>query len=337
MNSVLISTDLFHKVLIDPLLTDERIDTLNIVSGYVSASMVGNHRNSLMNVPRPLSINLIYGMASTEGVPPDFHQALLSHREKKQYDYAGSFNCFYVNKAPCVHSKLYVWCHGNEPIYAFAGSANYSKTAFLSEESRKEILVSCPPEVALAYYNKLTPQTIAIEDADIAKDFSAKRKAKTVVIPPPGMSVISDTTSPYNGYLKLEVPLLTSDGTTGLGSHLNWGHRKDGTKRERNQAYIGLNRALQDCGFFPPRGECFVVYADDGEILECVRAQDCGKAIETTHSNSHLGAYFRKRLGLPSGALVELQHLLAYGRTSVTFYKDPTSEEYHLDFRPPIK
>ena len=62
-----------------------------------------------------------------------------------------------------------------------------------------------------------------------------------------------------------------------------------------------------------------------------MRAQDNGKAIETYGNNSQLGLYFRKRLGLPSGAFVTLIDLKKYGRTDVTFYKID-DENFFMDF-----
>ena len=51
----------------------------------------------------------------------------------------------------------------------------------------------------------------------------------------------------------LEISLLKADGTeTGYGSGVNWGIRKNGYKRNRNQAYIPYNTADQKKGFFPP-------------------------------------------------------------------------------------
>ena len=62
-------------------------------------------------------------------------------------------------------------------------------------------------------------------------------------------------------------------------------------------------------------------FRDDGETLVCVIAQDRGKAVETPDNNSLMGAYFRRRLQLQSGAKVTLADLQAYGRTDVTFTK----------------
>lgn len=49
-----------------------------------------------------------------------------------------------------------------------------------------------------------------------------------------------------------KVSLLTADGKeTGFGSDLNWGIRQNGTKRNRDQAYIPYNSQDKKDGFFP--------------------------------------------------------------------------------------
>jgi hypothetical protein len=48
-----------------------------------------------------------------------------------------------------------------------------------------------------------------------------------------------------------------------------------------------------------------------------VRAQANGKAIHTFTNNSLLGLYFRKRLGVTSGYMITIDHLIKYGRSSV--------------------
>ena len=93
--------------------------------------------------------------------------------------------------------------------------------------------------------------------------------------------------------------------------------------------------SILDCWteFFPERPVHFTILTDDNEVLICTRAQDNGKAIETTHNNSLLGKYFRRRLNVPLGALVTVEHLQTYGRTDIDFYKID-DETYRMDFSP---
>jgi hypothetical protein len=113
-------------------------------------------------------------------------------------------------------------------------------------------------------------------------------------------------------------------------SGLNWGQREG---RNLNQAYLPVPASEQRSGFFPEIGELFLVECDDGVLLQLVRAQQNGKALQTPDNNALLGEYFRRRLGVRTGDPVALRHLHQYGRTSVDIFK--TSDgTYFLDFRP---
>lgn len=102
-----------------------------------------------------------------------------------------------------------------------------------------------------------------------------------------------------------------------LSSGLNWGQRPH---REPNQAYISVPASVQRDSFFPEIGTPFHLLSDDGWLFHCIRAQQNGKAIHS-QNNSDLGLYFRNRLGLANGALITLQNLLIYGRTTIDVYK----------------
>lgn len=112
-----------------------------------------------------------------------------------------------------------------------------------------------------------------------------------------------------------------------LSSGLNWGQRPG---RNPNQAYLAVSVDVQREGFFPDVGIKFRILTDDGHEFTCVRAQQNGKAIHT-ENNSDLGKYFRGRIGVRSGGLVTIHHLLAYGKTWVDFYRTEDLV-YKMDF-----
>ena len=113
-------------------------------------------------------------------------------------------------------------------------------------------------------------------------------------------------------------------------SGLNWGQRPG---REQNQAYLSVPAYIQRSNFFPEPGQHFLIECDDGELFNCVRAQANGKAIETPGNNSLLGIYFRRRLGVMPGYMVNINNLINYGRTSVDIsYVNDT--KFLLDFSP---
>ena len=121
-----------------------------------------------------------------------------------------------------------------------------------------------------------------------------------------------------------------STGEVPARSGLNWGQRPE-YGRNPNQAYLNIPAKIGRSGFFPDRHEQFMVMTDDGKEFVCVRAQDGGKGIHTTLDNSHLGEYFRYRLGLSNGEFIKTGHLLKYGRKNVDFYKID-DESFYMDF-----
>ena len=337
----LIESELFARVLLDPAMHDPDLDSIRIVSGYASAALAFGHCYALRERKKSLNVDLVYGMAGADGVSKSNHKGFLSLQEQKEFAFNGSFRCAYVEKPVAVHSKVYVWCRGEQPLYAFAGSANYTENGFRGPASRYEVLTPCDPISALNYFKCISGKTIACEAADIA-DFAnhAQQRAggqacldKVVVE--------SDRRSPFYGLQKVTLSLINKKGNPGDGSALNWGVRSGGRPRESrgsfrdpNQAYIRLTAGVYRTGFFPPIGARFTVLTDDETIFTCTRAQQNGKAIHTPQDNAELGRYFRKRLGLREGACITAGDLQRYGRTDVVFYR-LDDENYIMDFAPP--
>ena len=111
-------------------------------------------------------------------------------------------------------------------------------------------------------------------------------------------------------------------------SGLNWGQRPG---RDPNQAYLSVPVDIQRSGFFPDRGDDFIIECDDGFRMKCVRAQANGKGIESPTDNSIIGIYFRNRLGVRPGFMVTIDHLYSYGRMSVDI-SFRNQYLYYLDF-----
>jgi len=132
------------------------------------------------------------------------------------------------------------------------------------------------------------------------------------------------------GLPHVRISLLDNQGRLPKRSGLNWGQRPE-YNRNPDEAYIRVPKYVDNLGFFPGVGVRFTIHTDDNKTLTCTRAQDSAKAIETPDDNSIMGRYFRRRLGLASGALVRKQDLLRYGRTDLDFYKI-NSRTYYMDF-----
>lgn len=250
--------------------------------------------------------------------------------------------CRYICTGPEVHSKIYIWGSQDEmvneiPYRAFCGSLNYTTNAFYK---RRESVAMCDPLSAYRYYQELLPDTIDCFDP------LASERLKNVV-----NNTGADAEEPDNSekdYLLydsiapvdiLRVSLLRADGTdTGYGSGINWGIRRNGTKRNQNQAYIPYNAQDKKDGFFPDRitpddENCpmFKVITKDFGSFHMRMAQAGNKALHSVESNAILGEWIRKRIGAPSGGYVTKQMLELYGKTFVVFRKYENGV-YLLDF-----
>lgn len=347
MNAKVIDENLFEYALMRPRFSSKAPDTLRIVSGYATHAMAARHLIEMTAKKQKIKIDLIYGMAGIDGVSKINHIGFRSLEEHSEFAYDGSFSCSYVIKPKSVHSKVYVWCKGTTPVQAFVGSANYSENGF-NLLSRTETLAECDAVSALKFFYETQKKTISCKKANREKDFPLKIRSlpdfeKQI---DPVITIEQDRESPFYGHEKVILSLLTRNGDVGNGSRLNWGVRPNGMPRESinangaksvrdpNQSYIGLPAALQRSGFFPDIKRRFTVLTDDDKIFTCVRAQANGKAIETPQKNSEIGAYFRERLGLRSGAYISIRDLKRYGRYDVVFYK-LDDENYVMNFARP--
>lgn len=346
MYGTVVDNDLFEYTLMKPLFRSDAPDAVKILSGYATHAMAARHLIEVNARKKSLDVDLIYGMAGSDGVSKINHLGFASLVAHDEFAYKGNFACRYVKKPLSVHSKIYIWCKGARPVQAFIGSANYSEAGF-NLPSRTETLAECDPISALEVFNKVKGKTVDCTRANRDKDFAVKLRAQAPVVKSSDVVQIeTDKNSPFYNHEKIRLSLLTAKGDAGNGSRLNWGVRPDGTprtskngngsvsKRDPNQSYIGLPASLQRSGFFPDVKHRFTVLTDDDQIFTCVRAQANGKGIETPQDNSEIGCYFRNRLGLPSGAYISVSDLVKYGRTDVVFYK-LDDENYVMDFSKP--
>ena len=351
--NVLVDKDLFDYALMKPLKSKANPDSLKIVSGYASHAFASGHLSAVKRRKGRLDIDLVLGMASIDGVKLLDHEGFISLHEKREFDYNGSFVCRYVRTPPAVHSKVYVWCKGNLPVMAFAGSANYSNYGF-AVASRRETLVECDPVSAYKFFLSCRKNTVQCQIAK-KSEFVRGHEKKMVAVEKSVCGVETDPDSPFFGYDKIDIPLRNSDGHFGIESGLNWGLNEHGKPRLQNkskplggrrnpdEAYIRVPKEF-DCGFFPPyvkvpRGQSsraaqirFSVLTDDNEVFSCIRASGgYGKEIETPQDNTELGRWFRKRLGIGSGKMITSKIMKRYGREDVTFYKI-SEDQFFMDF-----
>lgn len=323
----MLTENLFEKILIEP--AKQNFDTLYIVSGYASATMVSRHLDHLNRCKREVRIQLIVGMAIRDGISEKDHKGF---RELAS-EYKDVFICCYVASNPPVHSKTYAWCKGDIPRLAFVGSANYTQSAFST--SRREAMIEDDAERVRNYFDFIQRDTIDCLDPGANNFIAIYSEPRYSMRMPLGNVAESDKdedtasiADDLTQFPRTSVSFLNNQGKLPQRSGLNWGQRAG---REPNQAYIRLPLELTRTDFFPPRGEHFTLLTDDNKALICVRRQDDGKAIHTPDNNSRMGLYFRYRLNVTEGMNITKEDMEHYGRTDVDFYKID-GETYYMDF-----
>ena len=345
-----LTSDFDEPVLYAPARIDyiQPCTSLKVITAFTDCERISTHMIKLAEgiksnrFVKGLSIEILLGMTKS------------SLSQKKHEDICrmvGFLNsskgmpkisCRYICNGPEVHSKVYVWTYpeeivGEMPYVAFCGSLNYTMNAFYK---RRESVSMCSSIMAYRYYQELLPDTIDCFDPAVSE------KLKNVINNTADTSVDPDNVE--KDYLvydeevpvdTLKVSLLRADGSdTGYGSGINWGIRKNGTRRDQNQAYIPYNRQDKKAGFFPDRIDpedencpMFKVITKDFGSFHMRMAQQGNKALHSVESNAILGEWIRKKIGAPSGGYITKQMLELYGKTYVTFrkYDDGT---YLLDF-----
>ena len=321
----MISRNLYSEALIKPLQLG--VNKLYIVSGYASATMASRHIKDILDYRSDFKISLIIGMCPLDGLDTASHNGFVNLMENS----AGiDFECKYVCESPAVHSKLYVWCKDNNPLLAYAGSANYTQPAFST--NRKEVLTLCEPETAYNYYEEIEPNTIYCNHGEVEEHIviSARRRSPALrrTEETRETEIAEQQLQATSGTPKVTLSLLARGGDVGTRSGLNWGQRPG---REPNQAYISLPTNIARSGFFPLNKTHFTVLTDDNKNIILRVEQQNNKAITTPLNNSLIGEYFRNRLGLANGQYITKDDLERYGRTDVDFYKID-EETFYMDF-----
>ena len=327
-------------------------DSLKIVTAFTDCERISTHMIQLSEgmknnrFIKGISVEIVLGMTKSslsQKKHEDIQRLIRFINEAKGMP---KVSCRYICNGPEVHSKVYLWsCRKSVservkeklPWRAYCGSLNYTMNAFYK---RRESVSQCNAMSAYKYYNELLLDTVDCFDS------SASERIKKVVnngsenYEEPDNSerdyVLYDGKKPL---ATIEVSLLKSDGSdTGYGSGINWGIRKNGTKRNKNQAYIPYNHKDKVPGFFPDRENpddencpMFKVITKDFGSFHMRMAQQGNKALHSVESNAILGEWIRKRIGAPAGGYVTKQMLEHYGKTSVRFRKYAEGV-YLLDF-----
>lgn len=322
--------------------------SLKIITAFTDCERISTHMINLAEgmknnrLLKGLSVEIMLGMTKSSLSQKKHEDICRLIRFLNEAKDMPKISCRYICQGPEVHSKVYIWSQHDKhcpelPYVAFCGSLNYTMNAFYK---RRESVSICNSLDAYMYYKELLPDTIDCFDPEVSE------KLKNVINNTSDSFVEPDNSEKdyltYDAETPLDtltVSLLRADGTdTGYGSGINWGIRRNGTKRNPNQAYIPYNRQDKKPGFFPDRENpddencpMFKVITKDFGSFHMRVAQGGNKAIHSVESNAILGEWIRKKIGAPNGGYVTKQMLELYGKTSVTFrkYEDGT---YLLDF-----
>lgn len=345
-----ITSDFDEPILYTPARTEfsQPCSSLKIITAFTDCDRISTHMIKLSEgmknsrLIKGLSVEIILGMTNSSLSQKKHEDICRMIRFLNTSKGMPKISCRYICQGSEVHSKVYIWTYpdehvGDMPYIAFCGSLNYTMNAFYK---RRESVSMCNSLEAYCYYKKLLHDTIDCFDPSVSEKLKnvINNTAENFVEPDNSEKdyLVYDKETPID---TLNVSLLRADGSdTGYGSGINWGIRKNGTKRDQNQAYIPYNHKDKKAGFFPDRENpddencpMFKVITNDFGSFHMRMAQQGNKALHSVESNAILGEWIRKRIGAPAGGYVTKQMLELYGKTYVTFrkYDDGT---YLLDF-----
>lgn len=346
--SQFISSDFDEPVLYAPARIEMATpcNSLKIVTAFTDCERISTHMINLSDGIRAnrftkgLSVDIVLGMTKSSLSKKKHEDICRLIEHLNQTRYMPKVSCRYICSGQEVHSKVYVWgCQDNRSILipqaAYCGSLNYTMNAFYK---RRETVTSCDPKSAYTYYKGLLNDTIdcfessAMERLNITNHVQQEEDPDNAELD----YAVYDAMQPI---AVAKISLLTADGQqTGYGSGVNWGIRRNGTRRNPNQAYIPYNVQDRCAGFFPdqkaPEEKNFplfrVITKDFGSFHMRI-AQQGQKAIHTAESNAILGEWIRRKMGVPSGGFITKTMLENYGKTYVIFRKYEDNV-YLLDF-----
>lgn len=315
MNTDLIRDDLFRHVLLSPLA--EGADELHVLTGYASASFAMFHILEVReHLKRDFSVRLNVGMTGEDGVRLRAHQANVMAARAVS---GGWLRVAYAPKGVSDHSKLYVWLNNGTPTKAWFGSANYSASAFGLDGSRRESMIAVDAGAAWDVLQSAVADFVPADAPDVfsrveiyeVMEHEARRRV--AVAEPIDQAELAQRP-------QVALPLVQRTKNPGevhnAGAGLNWGQRGN---RRRAESYIPVPAIVARSGFFPQRGIPFPAHTADGEVIFLTVAQDGDKALHSVPDNSHIGRWFRRRLGVPDDAFVTTLDLHRYGATDVVF------------------
>ena len=345
---MLIYEDLENRILFEPARLDGKAcNRLKIVTGFTDCERIATHLITLSDGIKDtkiyqggIKIEIILGMTKGSGLTRSKHQRICSTiRRLNSQKGMPKIRCRYIVSGKQVHSKVYVWLKNAEPLAAFCGSANYSMNAF---QKRRECMNDCDPSAAQNYYASLIGDSVDCFEMGIEDRlrFSDRTVATDEIEQDNIENLNYDDYADREPLDEISVSLLKAKGDVGYGSGINWGIRPNGTRRNRNQAYIPYNVKDRKAGFFPERANpgdkncpLFKVVTREAGAFYMRLAQANDKGLHSAESNAILGKWIREKIGVGDGTFITKEMLENYGATRVRFRKYENGI-YVLDFEP---
>ncbi len=262
-----------------------------------------------------VEVELIISNVIDEGIDDISHEGFKELHGNRYSSIWSNFSCSYLFQPPALKENYYIWLNNEKPVKTFESAYEFTQQSMLRTHSG--FMHSISAAYAYDLYEKTVARSIYCNHSEV-EDY--------VVVHSPSTALLTSSTAFEENSVHLS--LLARGGETGTKSGLNWGQRKH---RNKNEAYIPLPVKIARSDFFPLNRQHFLVVTDDHHTLQLRVEQQNDKAITTPASNALLGEYFRNRLGLPNGSYIKKEHLIAYGRSDVTFHKID-EEQYYMDF-----
>jgi hypothetical protein len=283
--------------------------SLAIVSGYISPYAVKQLEKRL------ITANVVYGLFKNDGVPKAQHDEYLrliaSSKGAVQVRYSAACE---------IHSKLYVWHTKGTVHRAMVGSANFTYSGLCTPG--RELLVDVDSAELVSAY-KIVESAIAA-----SKHCADKSLASGIYVPKIEFGQLKTVRAGIAATVKYGAIDLAPNNKVQQRSGLNWGFASANVSMD--DAYlpisVGLIRSTQ--GLIQPRApqgnRPVELVWDDGTVMtgqfegsQPINGASYPKQLASHPIKSVMGKYIRKRLKIPSGTQIGLNHLLAYGRTQI--------------------
>ncbi len=156
----MLTYNLFNKILIEPA-TTKPVTRLQIISAFATPYIVKKHMEQLASLNRPIHIELIIGMPQ-KYIDEEQHIEFCELMRKNTNTNI-RISCKYIMSDMLVHAKTYCWLfEDGRPAVAFAGSANYTMTAFgMSRNNKqKEVMAYVNAKLVAEFYDTLKYKSV---------------------------------------------------------------------------------------------------------------------------------------------------------------------------------